>query len=142
MSSTLKLVDVTKLPELNPKTSPMPQLGSLTNSKGKTVLLSNHASYETVILLEFLPNGELRGNHYHQHKQELLYIIEGKLTGYFWLPEDTTTLQKFTFTPGELITVPANIAHAYQAVEKTLVLELSTTRFDPADTCYQGIAIA
>ncbi len=142
MPNTLKLVEVLKLPELDPQSSPMPQLGCLTNSKGKAVLLSNQAKYETVILLEFLANGELRGNHYHHAKQELLYIIEGKLQGYFWLPEHPKTMQKYIFMPGELVTIPAKIAHAYRAIEKTLALELSAASFDPADTCYQGLAIA
>lgn len=142
MQNLLALIEVKKLPKLDPKTSPMSQFGCLATAKGKTVMLSNNNRYETVLLLEFLPDGQLRGNHYHTQKQEILYIIEGSLQGYFWLPEDTTNIQKITFTTGDFITIPSQIAHAYQAYEKTLVLELATIPYDPSDTYYQGITIS
>ena len=77
------------------------------NEKGSAVYLNSTETVKTVALLEFPPGGAARGNHYHHHKHESIYILSGRLTLFYWLPEGTE-IKQVTVEAGDLITIPPN----------------------------------
>lgn len=83
-------------------------------------------------VIELRP-GTLRGNHYHERKQETVYLISGEMN---LALEDvaTGTRETITLTPGDLVTIPARIAHAMQPTAPGYAVEISPTRFEPEDT--------
>lgn len=127
-----------KIQKLNPQheqiTSPLP-LNLLKNDKGMSVFLNSTENIHMVAILEFLPHATIRGNHYHKQKTENLYIIEGKLKLYCWIPSHDE-IQEHLLEAGQLITILPNLAHAYQAIERTLALETGSIPYDPTDTVY------
>ena len=83
-------------------------------------------------VIELRP-GTLRGNHYHERKQETVYLISGEMT---LVVEDvrTGTRETLTLTPGDMVTLPPGIAHAMQPTAPGYAVEISPTRFEPEDT--------
>jgi mannose-6-phosphate isomerase-like protein (cupin superfamily) len=77
--------------------------------------------------------GDVRGNHYHQRKEEWAYVIEGAAE---LLVEDVATKQRETLplAAGQLARIATGVAHAYRTVQPGKALEFSPARFDPADT--------
>jgi quercetin dioxygenase-like cupin family protein len=84
-------------------------------------------------VIELRP-GTTRGNHYHRHKMEVVYLISGEVRV---LVEDTATATReaILLRPGDLLTIPPGIAHAMQPTAAGYAVELSPTRFEPEDTC-------
>jgi len=103
------------------------------DQKGRAVFLNSLDAFHTVAVLEFLPNGMPRGNHYHHQKKEMLYIMEGKLKAFFWLPS-RPALEEVILTEGDLVILEPKLAHAYQALERTIGIEIGACAYDPQDT--------
>lgn len=124
--------------EVNPfnaeVTSPV-NLRIINNEKGRSLFLNSTESVNTVAFLEFVPDAEIRGNHYHLHKSETLYVIDGKMMLYYWFPGETD-IGEVLLEKGHLVTIKPKLAHAYKAIEKTLAFEMGTHPYDPADTIY------
>ncbi|MCE3231178.1 MAG: hypothetical protein K0R52_1106 [Alphaproteobacteria bacterium] len=110
-------------------------LNVLNNDKGRSVFLNSTKGVNTVAVLEFKPEGGIRGNHYHLSKSETLYIIDGKMTLYYWEP-DKPEIKEIIVESGHLITIKASLGHAYKAIEPTLAFEMGTHPYNPADTVY------
>lgn len=67
----------------------------------------------------FTKAGAVRGNHVHEKTIQWTYICTGKLTTAY-IDDDGVHLT--TALPGDLVTEPAGIPHAWKAVEDTTVL--------------------
>jgi mannose-6-phosphate isomerase-like protein (cupin superfamily) len=81
--------------------------------------------------LELLP-GQVRGNHYHKVKEELVYVIRGGVL--FSVADiDTKARASVTLRAGDLAVIRTGIAHALRTVEAGQAIEFSSARFDPAD---------
>ena len=63
--------------------------------------------------------GCIRGNHIHQQTTQWTYVVSGEIL--FARLEDDGMHDRIC-TPGELVTEPAGIAHAWKAIEDTIVL--------------------
>ena len=85
-----------------------------------------------IACLDLLPE-TVRGNHYHQTKNEFVYILEGEL---LIIAEDPETRERVSFTlhPGELMLIRTGVAHAMRTVKPGKAIEFSCARFDAADT--------
>jgi len=130
------LLQIQKLdPQHTEITSPV-YLNIMSNDKGRSVFLNSTKSINTVAVLEFLPNAGIRGNHYHLTKSETMYIIQGKMKLYYWLPGQPD-IEEIVVETGHLITLKPNLGHAYQALEYTLAFEMGTHPYDPTDTVYE-----
>lgn len=105
------------------------------NDKGRSVFLNSTNSINTVAILEFLPGAEIRGNHYHLQKSETLYVIDGKLMLYYWLP-GKPDVEETLVESGHLVTIKPGLGHAYKAINKTLAFEMGTHPYDQAETIY------
>jgi mannose-6-phosphate isomerase-like protein (cupin superfamily) len=84
-----------------------------------------------IAFLELLP-GQVRGNHYHQVKEELVYVIRGGV-----LLEvadiDSNARASVALRSGDLAVIRTRIAHALRAVAPGQAIEFSSSRFDLAD---------
>ena len=76
--------------------------------------------------------GGLRGNHYHKVKEERIYVIAGRLRVHV---EDPAAKERVVIplAAGELIVIPAGVAHVLEPLEPGQGIEFSPTRFDPGD---------
>lgn len=129
------LLRIQKVNPLNAEVASPVCLKIINNDKGRSVFLNSTESIYTAAILEFLPGAEIRGNHYHLHKSETLYIIDGKLILYYWLP-GKPEVEETLVESGHLITIKPGLGHAYKAINKTLAFEMGTHPYDPADTVY------
>ena len=81
----------------------------------------------------------IRGNHYHQVKDEAIYVIQGEI---LLVVEDIATRERASFPlmTGDLAVIPVRIAHGFRTIQAGQAVEWSTNRFDPGDICqYQLI---
>ena len=82
-------------------------------------------------LVELYP-GRNRGNHYHEFKEELIYVFDGK-TQLLVEDIDTKSHASLSIARGDLIIIPTRIAHALQPTEPGRAIEFSKARFAPND---------
>jgi quercetin dioxygenase-like cupin family protein len=76
--------------------------------------------------------GTVRGNHVHRVKEELVYVISGRLELVVQeLPNGKPVTVELV--PGDLAFIATGIAHAIKPLEPGLAIEFSKARFDPAD---------
>ena len=76
--------------------------------------------------------GTIRGNHYHRHKRELIYIISGEVR---LLVEDieSGTREEITLVDGDLARIDTGVAHVYRITNPGQAIEFSSARFNPSD---------
>jgi mannose-6-phosphate isomerase-like protein (cupin superfamily) len=74
----------------------------------------------------------VRGNHYHNVKEEFVYIISGSS---LLVVEDIGSQARVSLTlqTGDLVFIPTRIAHAFRPVQGGQAIEFSSARFDAAD---------
>jgi uncharacterized RmlC-like cupin family protein len=84
-----------------------------------------------VAYIQLLPERP-RGNHYHDRKQEWIYVILGELS---LVVEDVVSKARaaFDLRTGNLAYIPTGIAHALLALNPGQAIEFSPGRFDPDD---------
>jgi mannose-6-phosphate isomerase-like protein (cupin superfamily) len=104
--------------------------------KGDSVYINPEETIQFLSVIEFLPDKGLRGNHYHKHKNEILYIISGRVKAFYWRCNDPENKVTCIHEKGTKITIPPLIGHGFEALEFTLALEMTTTPFDSTDTYY------
>jgi quercetin dioxygenase-like cupin family protein len=81
--------------------------------------------------MELLPD-QVRGNHYHKVKEELVYVIRGEV---LLSVEDIDSKARASVAlqAGDLGVIRTEIAHAYRTVKAGQAIEFSSARFNPAD---------
>lgn len=85
--------------------------------------------------------GAMRGNHYHEKRVETLYVIRGRLEGFFE-DIDSGETARVSLAAGDLVRVEPRCAHAYRPVEPTDAIEFSPHPYEPADTVKHRLALA
>lgn len=131
-----QFLTVTNLRNIEPDMKTTNPLGLLNKGKGESVYLNCLNNIKYIGALEFLPGLGMRGKHYHKNKKEIMYVLEGKVKGYYWLPEEPERLQEKLHEKGDLITMQPGLTHAFEAMERTVMIELSPNTFDIEDTFY------
>jgi len=81
--------------------------------------------------IDLLP-GQVRGNHYHQVKEELVYVIRGEVL-LSVADIDSRESASVALRTGDLVMIRPRITHALRTVEAGHAIEFSVARFDPAD---------
>jgi len=114
---------------------PIPEGGGrIFTPAGELAQILNGQAFAFVAYVEFLPNAsQPRGNHYHLAKTEMLYVITGHLKAVY-KELDSGLTEARTLSSGDLVTILPGCAHVYYALEHTRTIEISDTRYDPADT--------
>ena len=77
--------------------------------------------------------GAVRGNHYHHHKAEWVYVLQGEVE-LLLLDPQTKARDTVPLRAGDLAFIPTGIAHAMRTVEPGHAVEFSSSRFDPEDS--------
>jgi hypothetical protein len=77
--------------------------------------------------------GQVRGNHYHEIKEERIYVMQGALD---LVLEDIDSRRReiLPLQTGDLAVIQPRVAHALQMSQPGWAVEFSVARFDPADT--------
>lgn len=86
----------------------------------------NHIAY-----VEFPIDGVPRANHYHEEKQEYLYLIKGKVKLSIrrgGRPEEE--VEEILIEEGSLVFIEPGWAHAYETIEEGFAIEFSPTSYD------------
>lgn len=125
-------VRLRRLPVTSP---PIPAGGGRIQSPaGELAQIVNGGTYRFLAYLEFRPDAARpRGNHYHAHKTETLYVISGRLRAVF-RDLDSGERTELTIEAGDAVTVEPRCAHVYFALEHSQAVELADTPYDPGDT--------
>jgi mannose-6-phosphate isomerase-like protein (cupin superfamily) len=76
--------------------------------------------------------GSVRGNHYHNVKEEWIYMISGEVV---LVVEDiqSKARENVALTVGDLAVVQTGVAHAIQVLQSGQAIEFSKARFDAKD---------
>lgn len=108
--------------------------GRILTPAGEIAQIINGTSFNFLAYIEFQYNPKApRGNHYHEVKNEYLYIVKGRLRAIYH--DVDSGIQKETFLEaGNLINIKPRCAHVYFALEYTQAIEFSPNIFDPHDT--------
>ncbi|MEV6375487.1 cupin domain-containing protein [Micromonospora musae] len=124
-------VQVRRLPVTAP---PLPDEGGrLQSPAGEFARIVNGGTYRYLAYLEFRPEtGRPRGNHYHERKIEILYVISGRLRAAYEDLESGERSQA-TLEAGDLVTVLPRCAHVYYADGPAQAVELAAEPYDPDD---------
>jgi hypothetical protein len=121
------------LPILQPPTGPdSPVLKRLKLPQGELAqFYDGEPGIRYIAYIELLP-GNPRGNHYHNHKQEWIYLITGELS---LIVEDIASKERATMpmTAGEIVKISTGVAHTLQIIKAGQAIEFSAERFDAAD---------
>jgi hypothetical protein len=76
--------------------------------------------------------GQVRGNHYHKVKEELVYVMRGEVM-LCVADIHSKARASVALRAGDLAVIRTCIAHAYRTVEPGQAIEFSSSRFDPTD---------
>ena len=77
--------------------------------------------------------GTSRGDHYHEKKEEIFYIFQGRIKA--WLVDmDTHQKEEKILEKGDRIRVKPRCGHRFYGLEDTLVIEYSPQVYDKEDT--------
>ena len=99
--------------------------------RGEFVQISYQEEIRHLALFE-IREGFTRGKHYHQKKEEIFYIVAGKIRATFF-DLDTGERDQRILEKGERIRIKPACGHVFRALEDTLVVEYSPQAFDPED---------
>jgi dTDP-4-dehydrorhamnose 3,5-epimerase-like enzyme len=101
---------------------------------GELAQIVSGEAFRHLAYLEFAENATIpRGNHYHNIKEEHLYVVKGTLRASFKNIDSGESLESI-LEEGSLVTVPPRWAHAYQPLMYSQAIEFANQPFDPADT--------
>jgi mannose-6-phosphate isomerase-like protein (cupin superfamily) len=74
----------------------------------------------------------VRGNHYHNVKEEFVYVVSGET---LLVVEDIQSKERAStdLKAGDLVFIPTRIAHALRPIQSGQAVEFSSAKFDAAD---------
>lgn len=105
-------------------------IARMINHKGELAVLSTE-EINFIAYVDFLENGESRGNHYHNNKMEYLYLCKGKIRGYFRDCQETNKNAEIVdIEAGSLIFIYPGCTHKFETIEEGHAIEFSATKFE------------
>jgi dTDP-4-dehydrorhamnose 3,5-epimerase-like enzyme len=76
--------------------------------------------------------GFSRGSHYHEKKEEIFYVFQGKIKASF-IDMDSLEKEERILEKGDKIRVQPRCGHLFYGLENTLVIEYSPQVYDKED---------
>lgn len=70
--------------------------------------------------------GTVRGNHYHIKQTQYNYIISGKVKLITWQIKEPKKLTENILSSGDLVFIPAGVAHRMEFLEDTVFLDMNS----------------
>jgi len=100
--------------------------------RGEFVQISYKEEMRHLAVFE-IRKGFSRGSHYHEAKEEIFYVVSGKMRA---LLMDMDTLQKeeYILEKGDKIRLKPRCGHIFYGLEDTLVVEYSPQVFNMEDS--------
>ena len=77
--------------------------------------------------------GFSRGSHYHEAKEEIFYVVSGKMRALF-LDMDTLQKEEYILEKGDKIRMKPRCGHIFYGLEDTLVVEYSPQVYNMEDS--------
>jgi quercetin dioxygenase-like cupin family protein len=102
------------------------------DERGECVQVTQDDENLHIAVLE-IKKGTERGNHYHEFAEEIFYIIYGKVRLYV-IDEETNQEYWLYLSKGDKVNIPPNWTHIFMALEDTLLVEYSPTKYDRGDS--------
>jgi dTDP-4-dehydrorhamnose 3,5-epimerase-like enzyme len=99
--------------------------------RGEFVQISYREEIRHLALFE-IRRGFTRGGHYHERKEEIFYIVSGKIEAKF-LDLDTREKAERVFEKGDRLRIRPRCGHLFSGLDDTLIVEYSPQFFDPED---------
>ena len=93
-----------------------------TNHKGSLIRLSVDQNVNLIGIIDFKVGKPVRGNHYHEVKDEYFYLLEGVVNGYF-KEKNSSEVEHFIIEKGTLIHIKPGCIHAFSTVEDGYAIE-------------------
>jgi dTDP-4-dehydrorhamnose 3,5-epimerase-like enzyme len=120
-------VTIEKLPE----TREIPGAKRWDEERGEFIQVAYQEEMRHLALFE-IRRGFFRGSHYHEKKEEVFYVFQGKMRAVF-LDMDNQEKEEALLEKGDKIRIKPRCGHIFMALEDTLVVEYSPQMFDPED---------
>ena len=70
--------------------------------------------------------GVIRGNHYHKISKQYTYLLSGKFEILLAKADSPAEVKKIILEAGGLITIPPLIIHRFEALEKSVFIEMDS----------------
>jgi mannose-6-phosphate isomerase-like protein (cupin superfamily) len=121
-------VTVGKLP--NTKEIPGPKRWE--EERGEFVQVAYQETMRHLAVFE-IKKGYSRGEHYHEKKEEIFYIFQGKIRASF-IDMDTLQKEEKILEKGDRVRVQPRCGHLFYGLEDTLVIEYSPQVYEKEDT--------
>jgi len=80
-----------------------------------------------------LKRGYSRGSHFHKEKEEVFYVVSGRIRAAF-MDVDTGKREEHVLEKGHRIRGRTGVAHIFYGVDDALVVEYSPQYYDKKDT--------
>jgi oxalate decarboxylase/phosphoglucose isomerase-like protein (cupin superfamily) len=101
--------------------------------RGEFVQIAYREEIRHLALFE-IKEGFSRGNHHHEVKEEVFYVVRGKMRALF-LDMDNLQKEEFVLEKGDKIRIKPRCGHLFYGLEDTLVVEYSAQVYDAEDSC-------
>jgi dTDP-4-dehydrorhamnose 3,5-epimerase-like enzyme len=102
-----------------------------TEERGQFVQISYQEEIRHLAFFE-IREGFSRGGHYHAKKEEVFYIVSGKIKARLW-DIDTQEKEECVFEEGNRIRIQPRCGHLFDALKDTVVVEYSPQVYEPED---------
>ena len=100
--------------------------------RGEFVQISYQEEIWHLALFE-IRKGFSRGNHYHEAKEEIFYVVSGRMRALF-LDMDTLEKEERMLGKGDKIRIRPRCGHVFYGLEDTLVVEYSPQVYNKEDS--------
>jgi dTDP-4-dehydrorhamnose 3,5-epimerase-like enzyme len=114
-----------------PNTKDIPGAKRWEEERGEFVQIAYQERIHHLAAFE-IRKGFSRGNHYHEKKEEIFYVFEGKIKASF-VDMDSLEKEERILEKGDKIRVQPRCGHLFFGLENTLVIEYSPQVYDIED---------
>jgi dTDP-4-dehydrorhamnose 3,5-epimerase-like enzyme len=118
--------------ETVPDSKDLPGVKRWKEERGEFVQISYREEIRHLALFE-IRRGFSRGNHYHEKKEEIFYVVSGMIKALF-LDVESPQKEEHLLKKGDKIRIKPRCAHRFVGLEDALVVEYSPQIYEPEDT--------
>ena len=115
-----------------PSTKEIPGAKRWEEERGEFVQVAYEEAIRHLAAFE-IRKGSSRGDHYHEKKEEIFYIFQGRIKVSF-LDMDTLQREERILEKGDKIRVKPRCGHLFYGMEDTVVIEYSPQVYDKEDS--------
>ena len=115
-----------------PNTKEIPGAKRWEEERGEFVQIAYQEVMRHLAAFE-IRKGFSRGNHYHEKKEEIFYVFQGRIKATF-IDMDTLEKEERILEKGDKIRVKPRCGHLFYGLEDTLVIEYSPQVYEREDT--------